>query len=93
MNYRLDTEEQEILQAFEAGEFEAVPDMDAQIVEAQLIAQNTLNKTKRVNLRMTERDFHLAHVRAAEEGLPYQTLLASIIHKYLTGRLVERNPS
>ena len=48
-----------------------------------------MNKTRRINLRLTERDFELAHVRALEEGMPYQTLLASVIHKYLTGRLVE----
>ena len=53
-------------------------------------ARNTFNKTRRVNLRLTEYDFEQAHVRALEEGLPYQTLLSSIIHKYLTGRLVER---
>lgn len=91
MNYRLDAEEQAILDAFEAGELESVSGAKEQIVETQAIARQTLKKTKRVNLRMTERDFQLAHVRAAEEGLPYQTLLSSIIHKYLTGRLVERS--
>lgn len=55
--------------------------------------RNTINKTKRINLRLTERDLQMARTRAAEEGLPYQTLLASIIHKYLTGRLVERTES
>lgn len=50
----------------------------------------TTNKTKRVNLRVTERDFNLAHSRAREEGIPYQTLLSSAIHKYLSGRLTEK---
>ena len=39
---------------------------------------------------MTERDFMLAHSRAREEGVPYQTLLSSVIHKYLSGRLTEK---
>lgn len=43
-----------------------------------------------MNLRVTERDFNLAHARAREEGIPYQTLLSSVIHKYLAGRLVEQ---
>ena len=56
---------------------------------AQHAARNTFNKTRRVNLRVTERDFNLAHGRAREEGIPYQTLLSSVIHKYLSGRLIE----
>ena len=52
--------------------------------------RNTFNKTRRVNLRVTERDFSLAYARAREEGIPYQTLLSSVIHKYLSGRLVEK---
>ena len=46
-------------------------------------------KTRRVNLRVTECDFSLAHARTREEGIPYQTLLPSVIYKYLSGRLVE----
>jgi predicted DNA binding CopG/RHH family protein len=91
MNAKLDIEEQEILDAFEQGKLHPIPDEDLKLSEAVEAARNTLQKTRRVNLRMSERDFHLAHVRAQEEGLPYQTLLASIIHKYLTGRLVEKS--
>ena len=54
------------------------------------MAKQTFNKTKRVNLRLTEWDFSVAHSRALEEGLPYQTLLSSVIHKYLSGKFVER---
>ena len=52
--------------------------------------RNTFNKTRRVNLRVSERDYALARDRAGEEGIPYQTLLSSVIHKYLSGRLAER---
>ncbi len=87
--YILDAEEQEILSAFEQGQLESVTDVVAQLQDTEEIARNTLNKSHRINLRLTERDFRLAHVRAIEEGMPYQTLLASVIHRYLTGRLVD----
>ncbi len=90
MNYKLDREEQEILEAFERGELKRPDDAEQQIARARLAAQNTFNKTKRVNLRVTERDFNRAHLVAREEGIPYQTLLSSVIHKYLSGRLVEK---
>ena len=67
------------------------PDAEAEIEHAERTARNTFNKTKRVNLRVTERDFELAHLKAREEGIPYQTLLSSVIHKYLSGRLAEKS--
>ena len=90
MNENLDREEMEILEQYERGEFKSVPNMEQAIELAREAARNTLKKTKRVNLRVTERDFDLAHARAREEGIPYQTLLSSVIHKYLRGRLVEK---
>ena len=63
---------------------------EAEMENARDMAQSTFKKTRRVNLRVTERDFNLAHARAREEGIPYQTLLSSVIHKYLTGRLTEK---
>lgn len=90
MQFDLDQEEQEILNAFEQAMLQPVADSGVKIKEAQAAAYNTASKIRRINLRVTERDFYLAHVRAQEEGLPYQTLLASIIHKYLTGRLIEK---
>jgi predicted DNA binding CopG/RHH family protein len=90
MKYKLDQEEKEILDAFQRDKLKSVPHVVQEIEEARQAARNTFNKTKRVNLRLTERDFHMAHVRALEEGLPYQTLLSSVIHKYLTGRLIDK---
>ena len=90
MNETMDTEERDILSRFEMGELRPSPDAAREIQAAQEAARNTFNKTRRVNLRVTERDYMLAHTRAREEGIPYQTLLSSVIHKYLSGRLVER---
>ena len=93
MNENLSREEIDILEQFERGEFRSVPEVEREIQRAREAARNTFNKTKRVNLRVTERDFNLAHARAREEGIPYQTLLSSVIHKYLSGRLTERSRS
>ncbi len=90
MNDEMSAEERDILERFELGELRAVPDAEHEAETARLAARHTFNKTKRVNLRVTERDFNLAHSRAREEGIPYQTLLSSVIHKYLSGRLTEK---
>jgi len=86
----LSVEERDILNRFERGELRSTPDAEREIEIARRSARNTFNKTKRVNLRVTERDFNLAHSRAREEGIFYQTLLSSVIHKYLSGRLTEK---
>ncbi len=90
MAERLSAEEREILDGFERGELRSATGEVRELKEARQAARNTFNKTRRVNLRVTERDFDLAHSRAREEGIPYQTLLSSIIHKYLAGRLTEK---
>ena len=86
----MSAEEREILNEFERGELRSALGAERELQEARQAARNTFNKTRRVNLRMTERDFNLAHSRAREEGIPYQTLLSSVIHKYLSGRLTEK---
>ena len=91
MKDNMSAEEREILDGFERGELRSVSGAERELQEARQAARNTFNKTRRVNLRMTERDFNLAHSRAREEGIPYQTLLSSVIHKYLSGRLTEKN--
>ena len=90
MNSALDAEEQDILDRFERGKLPSSPHAADEIAAAREAARNTFNKSRRVNLRVTERDFNLAHSRAREEGVPYQTLLSSVIHKYLSGRLTEK---
>ena len=90
MNDNLNAEERDILKRFERDELHSAAGAEQEIEAARQAARSTFNKTKRVNLRMTERDFNLAHTRAREEGIPYQTLLSSVIHKYLSGRLTEK---
>ena len=90
MSDQLNTEEREILEKFERGKLRRVAGVEEEMTTARDVARTTFRKTRRVNLRVTERDFDLAHARAREEGIPYQTLLSSVIHKYLSGRLTEQ---
>lgn len=79
--YDLDPEEQELLDAYENGEFESVPDLKARKKEVQAVARHTMNKTRNINIRLTERDLYRLKAKAIEEGIPYQTLASSILHK------------
>ncbi|NOQ22971.1 MAG: antitoxin [Candidatus Aegiribacteria sp.] len=87
---KLTKEEKEILDSVENGEWERISDFDSKASEIREAAQSTLRKDKRVNIRITERDFIHIQKTALHEGLPYQTLISSILHKYLNGRLVEK---
>ena len=87
---QLDEEEREILEAYEQGELTPVADKEAIIARLKVAAANTLRKDRRVNIRITGYDLAALQNIALEEGIPYQTLMASILHKYVTGRLVER---
>jgi predicted DNA binding CopG/RHH family protein len=81
-NDYLDDEEQQILEDFENGEFQDIDgDFTKRKRELQQIAKNTFNKTRNINIRLTERDLHRLKAKAIEEGIPYQTLAASILHK------------
>ena len=90
MNDQLNPEEREILEKFEGDELRRAAGAQDEIEAGRIAARSTFRKARRVNLRVTERDFNLAHARAREEGIPYQTLLSSVIHKYLSGRLTEK---
>ncbi|HOO77713.1 MAG TPA: antitoxin [bacterium] len=87
---KLTKEEKDILESVERGEWKQIPDFKKEAVRYREAARATLRKDKRVNIRMTERD--LVHFRkaAVHEGLPYQTLISSVLHKYINGRLVEK---
>ena len=83
---KLNKDEKEILKDFEAGEFESVltPKRKKYI---QASAEETFKKDKRINIRISSRDLTSLQRRALEEGIPYQTLVSSILHKYISGGL------
>ena len=89
-NIELDAEERDLLESYERGEWVPVPDMEARIAEYQEAARSFLRKDRRVNIRITGADLVSLQNIALQEGIPYQTLMSSILHKYVTGRLVER---
>ena len=86
----LDDEERYILESYERGELVPVKNTKKEIEKLQLYAKNTLQKDKRINIRMSSKDLDQVQVIAAQEGIPYQTLVSSIIHKYVSGYLIER---
>ena len=86
--HRLDREEQEILSQVEKGEWKSVKPTKAELSRYAQIARNTFRKDQRMNIRLSQSDLSRIKTRAAEEGIPYQTLVASIIHKYVSGTLV-----
>jgi predicted DNA binding CopG/RHH family protein len=85
----LDQEESEILEAFEAGQLQRSINADELLKRHQEYAAATFRRDARVNVRLTARDLRRLQKRAIEEGVPYQVLAASIIHKYVEGILHE----
>jgi predicted DNA binding CopG/RHH family protein len=84
--------EEEILASFERGEWHSVPNLKAEIARFASMASASLAKDKRVNIRISSRDLEDIQAKAAEEAIPYQTLMSSVLHKFVTGRLVEPSP-
>jgi predicted DNA binding CopG/RHH family protein len=86
---KLDEEELQILQDFERGEFESIQNFRAEKRSLEAAARRILQKDKRINIRISSRDLEKLQKRAALEGVPYQTLIASTLHKFVTGQLKE----
>jgi predicted DNA binding CopG/RHH family protein len=89
---KLDAEERELLDSVEKEEWQSVADFESEAEQYQAYAKATFRKDKRINIRISERDLIKLQQKALAEGLPYQTLIASILHKYVSGRLVEKGP-
>lgn len=80
-------EEQELLDSVERGEWRSAPHANTELKRYIRLARSTLKKEKRVNIRLSRLDVEGLQVKAIQEGLPYQTLIASILHKYVAGHL------
>lgn len=87
---KIDEYELEVLSAFEKGQLKSVA-TKAELAQFKAAARATAIKDRRVNIRLSSGDLSDIQVRALEEGVPYQTLIASVLHKYVTGRLAERS--
>lgn len=86
----LDKEESDLMKSLENDEWQPVKDFKQQKKHAVEAARNTLKKDKRINLRLSQKDYHQIQIKAVQEGIPYQTLISSIIHKYLNGSLSQK---
>ena len=87
---KLQPDELELLAAYEQAEWQSVKNVKEQIGQYQAYAKATFRKDKRVNIRISEKDLLDLQKRAIREGIPYQTLIASILHKYVNGNLEEK---
>lgn len=85
---KIDAYEHEVLTAFEKGQLKSVA-TKAELAKFKAAARATAIKDRRVNIRLSSGDLSDIQVKALEEGVPYQTLIASVLHKYVTGRLTE----
>ena len=86
-----DPYELELLAAFDKGELKSLG-TKAELAKFKAAARATAIKDKRVNIRLSSGDLKDIQVKALEEGMPYQTLIASVLHKYVTGKLSEPKP-
>ena len=87
---KLDKEEKGILASFERGEWRPMKNMRQEIARHREYARNTLRKDRKVNIRISSRDLEELQAIALEEGLPYQTLMGSILHRYTAWRVSDR---
>jgi len=83
----IDKEERDLMESIEQDEWNPVKNIKQEKEKAIMAARNTLKKDKRINLRLSQKDYHQIQIKAIEEGIPYQTFISSIIHKYLNGSL------
>ncbi len=87
-----DDYEKEILSAYEKGELKSISPTKAQLAKFKAAATATIIKDRRINIRLSSPDLMDIQARAMEEGIPYQTFIASVLHKYAAGRLIEKRP-
>ena len=87
---KLDKDEKDLLDSFERGEWKSVKNLKEEIEKHRGYARETLKKDKRVNIRISSMVLEELQTRAAEDGMPYQTLISSILHRFVTGKLIEK---
>jgi len=86
---KLNSYEKDVLAAYEKGELKSTAPSKAKLTKFKAAATATFLKEKRINIRLSSPDLMDIQARALEEGMPYQTLIASVLHKFVSGRLVE----
>jgi len=87
---KLNSEEKEILEVFEKGELKRSKNVIREIEQHKAVAEATFKKDARINIRLSSRDLRSLQTRALREGMPYQTLVSSVLHKFVDGQLVDK---
>jgi len=87
---KLEKDEAALLASLEADEWASSKNLETEIKKFREVARATFRKDRRVNIRISGKDLQGLQKRALEEGIPYQTLISSVLHKYLSGSLIER---
>lgn len=88
---RLDPEEKVILEAFESGQLKKSKNVAEELEAHTAIAEATFKKDARINIRLSSKDLRALQARALKEGIPYQTLVSSVLHKFVDGQLIEKS--
>jgi len=88
---KINKDEKEILDSVEREEWKTIPDVEKETKRYQKYARATHRKDKRINIRISERDLLKLQRKALMEGLPYQTFISSILHKFVTGQITEKS--
>ncbi len=86
---KLKKDEKSLLDSVESGEWRSVPDRGAEVSRYQEYAAATFKKDRRINIRISSKDLNALQKRALREGIPYQTLVASVLHKFVSGQFRE----
>ena len=88
---KYDKEEKDILYAYESGNMKLSTPSKKEIETIKAIAKNTFKKDKRITIRLYDHDFKGIQKKALEMGIPYQTLISGLIHRYIEGELISKN--
>lgn len=88
---KLDSEEKEILDAFDSGKLKKSKNIKQQIEQHKVVAEATFKKDARINIRLSSKDLRSLQAKALMEGMPYQTLVSSVLHKFIDGQLIDRS--
>ena len=87
---KLDKEEKDLLDSYDRGEWKSVKNLKQEIQKHKVYARQTLKKDRRVNIRISPMVLEEIQSRATEDGMPYQTVISSILYRFVTGRLIEK---
>ena len=88
---KLDREEKEILEAYESGQLKLSKPSKKEIAAIKAAALNTFKKDKRITIRLYDQDFKGIQKKALQMGIPYQTLISGVIHRYIEGDLISKD--